>query len=463
MKSMKNILCSLVAVIAILLPASRVLAQTDFTLYHMKMVPYRIYQNPAMVPQTRIFVGLPLNSSTYINSSNSFSYNNIITREADDSLKIDIDKLMIKLDDRNNMIMNFDIDLLSFGMRVAESYYINFSARERALVRFSYPKDLINFVWKGNAAIGLDKELDFSPRFDAMIYDEFAIGVAKEVDEKLTLGLRVKLLNGHANIYTERAKVSFYTDPNDFSYLLKSDILIRTAGIDRPDDQKTREIFRGGNLGFGIDLGATYKLNDKFSFSASLLDLGTINWKKKLLTLKSNRPGEAVNFAGVGVGDFFNQNSSLEDAFKVVIDSLKDQFKIDSLYNQSYKTVLPIRFYAGADFNINDKNSIGMTFHGQFYDKKLLPSFSLSYYNQISRKLGMSASYNITNNSYNNVGFGISLNMGVVQLYATTDNVFALPNIKRTQNVNIHGGLVFIFGNERKDKGKVEPIETENE
>jgi len=451
---MKKLLFSGLVGIAAFLFATQATAQTDFTMYHMQLVPYRIYQNPALVPQARSFVGYPVMSSIYFQGSNAFSYNDVMGRTPDDSLKADIPKLLSKLGAGNNLFTNLDIDLLSFGFRMADTYYLTFSIRERVNMRFMYPKDLLNFAWKGNAAVGLDKELNFSPRFDAMVYDEFALGLAQEVDEHLTFGMRVKFLNGRANVYTERAKASLYTDPNDFSYRLTSDVLIRTAGIDSISDQNTRDLIMGGNYGFGIDLGATYKLNNNFTFSASMLDLGYINWKKQLLSLQSSRPGDVINFNGVDINNFVSKDKSLGDAFTAVLDSLKDQFKVDSIYNQSYKTYLPIRFYAGADYTINDKNTLGVLFHGQFFDKKLIPSLSLSYYTQLGRTLGLSASYNIINKSYNNVGVGMSLNLGAMQLYATTDNVLAIPYYKSAQNAHVHAGLVWTFGRKPKDKDK---------
>ena len=454
---MKKYLPIMLVGIATLLFATQAIAQTDFTLYHMKLVPYRIYQNPSLVPQSRSFVGFPALSSIYFHGSNAFSLSNVMTRTPDDSLKIDVDKLLSKLGDRNNLFTNVDIDLLSFGFRAGDKYYITFSARERSITRLMYPKDLLNFAWKGNAAIGLDKELNFSPRFDGMVFDEIALGLAQEVDDKLTVGMRLKFLNGRANVYTERAKVSFYTDPIDFSYRLKSDMLIRTSGIDSIDMTK------GGNYGLGIDLGVTYKLNSKFSLSASVLDLGYINWKKQLLTLESKRPGEVVTFRGIDINDFVSKDKSLGDALKVVTDSLIEQFKVDSIYNQSYKTFLPVRFYAGADFNINDKNTVGILFHGQFYDKKLLPAFSLSYYTQLGRMLGLSASYNIMNNSYNNIGAGLSLNLGAMQIYASSDNILAIPFYKSAQNAHLHAGLVFTFGRKPKDKDKDGVADKEDE
>ncbi|HUX53595.1 MAG TPA: DUF5723 family protein, partial [Williamwhitmania sp.] len=450
---MKKILQFTILGVAFLVISIGAKAQQDFTLYHMRLVPSRMYQNPALVPEARSFVGYPFVSSIYFNASNSFSYNNIITHDGD-SLKLDIDKLLGKLGSSNYLFTNLDIDILSFGFRAADSYYISFAFRERTISRFMYSKDLFNFIWKGNGAVGLGQTLNFDTRYDAMVFDEFSLGLAQDVDEKLTVGMRIKLLDGRFNINTERGSASLYTDPNSFDLQMKSNVLIRTSGIDSLSNQSVSSLVFPGNLGFGIDLGATYKLNSQFTFSASLIDLGYINWKKQLLTLVSQKPGETVNFNGIDINNFISHGTTLGDGFSSVLDTLKDKFKVDSVYGQAYKTYLPVKFYLGADYNINDKNTVGLLFYSQFYNKKMLPSVSLSYYSQVGRVIGLSASYSIMNKSYNNLGLGISLNVGAMQFYAATDNILAFPNYKSATNAHIHAGMVFTFGRKPKDTDK---------
>ena len=107
-----------------------------------------------------------------------------------------------------------------------------------------------------------------------------------------------------------------------------------------------------------------------------------------------------------------------------------------------------MNFYAGADFKLNEKNIVGILFHGQVEENQLLPTFSLSYYTQVGRMLGLSASYNIMNSSYTNIGLGVSLNLGSIQIYTTSDNILAMTNYKNAQNFHLHSGLVWTFGRE---------------
>jgi len=437
-----------------LLATTLVKAQTNFTLYHMKLVPYRMADNPALFPQARSFVGTPGISSLSVKGYNAFSYSDLITRGSDDSLKLDFDNLIKVLDDKNNFFTNVDIDLFSFGFQVKEKHYFSFSLSEHVIMQSMYPKSLLNLIWKGNAPAGLGNELLLSPKMDALMYDEFAVGLAEKVNEKFTFGIRFKLINGQANVYTDQAFVSLYTDPVDYSYRIKSNISIRTSGIDGMENRNASSFFKGGNLGFGIDLGSTYQFNPQFSVSASILNLGAINWKKNLLELKSRNPGEETIFEGIDINDYIADGKTNENALETALDSLADDFKIDSVYNQSYKTSLPMHFYAGADYNLNDKNTVGFLLNGQFYDSKFLPSYSLSYYTQLGRVLGLTASYNVINKTYNNIGFGFSLNMGSLQLYATSDNVLAFIKVKEAQTADFHTGLVWTFGRKPIEKAE---------
>lgn len=131
------------------LSAINVFGQTDFTLYNMKLVPYRLYLNPALTPESRSFVGTPGIASLYFNANNAFSYSDLLTRGSDDSLNIDIDKFVNKLSDKNYLSTNIDLDLFSFGFQAFKKYYVSFSISEHSFINAMYPKDLINLAWKG--------------------------------------------------------------------------------------------------------------------------------------------------------------------------------------------------------------------------------------------------------------------------------------------------------------------------
>ena len=78
-----------------------------------------------------------------------------------------------------------------------------------------------------------------------------------------------------------------------------------------------------------IDLGATYKLNDEWTFSASLLDLGFISWKN---TTKGtmNKDFTFDGFSDISVkDDGTDNNKKLDTQVDELVDDLADLAKFD--------------------------------------------------------------------------------------------------------------------------------------
>jgi hypothetical protein len=100
----------------------------------------------------------------------------------------------------------------------------------------------------------------------------------------------------------------------------------------------------------------------------------------------------------------------------------------------------------------------------------------IAYNYHLGNFLSATASYSIYNRSYSNVGFGVSLNLGPVEIYCLTDNVLAFGTLnprdnflsdasfgnlapssinidtKKVRNGQIHFGLNLTFGREKKEK-----------
>src|SRR5690606_8645925 len=118
----------------------------------------------------------------------------------------------------------------------------------------------------------------------------YYIGYQKSINDKLSLGGRFKYIVGQGHAYVERMNAKVTTLDNS-NLEIETDIVIKTAGIrdyieDNPFDIKT-SVFPD-NSGFGVDLGAHYIFDDKWSFSASVIDLGFINWKSATRNYVSN-------------------------------------------------------------------------------------------------------------------------------------------------------------------------------
>lgn len=428
-------------------------AQQNLTLYNMDMVPQRSYANPAFMSANKVYIGLPLISSEYFGISNSgFKYSDLIQHNGD-SLYVNYSNMLSKLAANNYLSMTTRPDILSFGFHVKKNYF-SFNATEKIDASFRYPKNFMEFIWKGNGGL-LGEEVKLNFGVNVTHYREYAIGYAREVNEKLTVGAKFKYLYGMENISTERTNISLTTNPNDYSLTAKADILINTSGIDSnstsnivPKDY----LFKRKNKGFGIDLGGVYKLNERFTFSASLIDLGFIKWKSGVVNYQSHNPNASFTYQGMDMNQLLNNSDSSNSATNVIVDTLQKIFQIDQVHN-SYTTKLSTKIYAGANYNLTEKINTGVLFYGQFFDKSFHPALALSYNQRIGRILSFSLSYSMYNRSYNNVGFGLGIsNGGPVQFYFVSDNLLGAIFPQNTKNLHMNWGVNVTFGKRTLDK-----------
>jgi hypothetical protein len=441
-----------------LIPLS-LFSQHDLTLYNTPLVPQRIYQNPALIPGQRVYVGIPFLSGIRTAYANPFSYNDVLTKAEGDSLNLEVDNVISKIS-RDNRLQTFEvIDILSAGAKIAAGrYFINFGVRQRSAVQAYIPDELISLLWKGNASPGIYGEhINISPAINAAVYDEWDVTFAGfAMNNNLTYGITAKYLSGRVNVSTKKSEIDFYTDSTTNDIYVTSDVEIRSSNIDNFDEyfnQSFPRLMFGGNNGFAADLGLTYRINDKFSVNASVLDLGFIKWRKNTMTLVSHNPGEEFSYSGLTFHNFSEMFDDLDGFGKKMTDSLSDLIHIDTVYGEQYTTMLPVRYNAGGSFIINERSSVNLLLNGVSFGHHLYPALSVSYSYNIKSILGLIGSYNIFNNQYWNFGGGITVSAGPLQLYVVSDNIPGLIAWKATNNSSIQFGINVALNNRSKVTG----------
>jgi len=423
-------------------------AQNDVSIHLMQSVPQSIYTNPAFSPEAKIFVGFPALSSIYFGIGHSgFAYNDLIVRRSDDSLLLDVENMVSKLKKRNYLNTNFNMELLAFGFKVKDNYF-HFSATEKFSTRFTYPGDLMKLFWKGNTQF-IDEPADFSGTGLNMIhYREYALGMNRVINDELTVGLRGKLLYGKSHVWTERSNITLSTDPATYALTAESDIIINASlpevvFHDSLDFEPDKYILNKANRGLAFDIGASYRINDKFSVAVSALDIGKISWKtgtKNFISEKS-----AFTFEGIDLNDFFNSDTTAKDGFEILLDSLANTFDIKESDN-NYSAWLPGIVYLSGIYHLTEKDKVGLLIRSDIFNGRIYPSYTLSYNKRFANFFSATATYSVMNRSYTNIGFGFSLQLGPVQLYAINDNIYGLFFPTSAKNTNIHFGLNLVFG-----------------
>jgi hypothetical protein len=442
-------LSSLTAILILLLSQHVASAQQDLTLYNMKSVPQSMYTNPSFRPSdSTIFIGLPMLSSEYFNfSNNGFKYSDLIQHDGD-SLMANVANMLGKLAKVNYITLSYHTDLLSFGFPVKKNFF-SFNISENVDIRFGYTSDFLNFLWKGNgdpSTIG--QPVNLAPSFNAMHYREYGLGWSRHINNKLTVGVKLKYLYGEEDVNTENTNASITTDPNDFALTAQANINVNTAGVINSFGNNFNVMdyaFKKKNTGAAIDLGGTYKLNDKLSFSASVVDLGFITWKTETTNYQSNDPNATFTYNGIDLNQFINNNSvQINTVLQNTLDSAKNIFKVNTL-NHSYTTMLTAQTYLSANYQLLPKTTVGALFYAQIVNNYFNPAGSLSLSQQVGRWFTASINYSAYDRSYNNIGFGLALGSSPVQFYVTHDNILGLFMPQNAKVVMLHFGMNIIL------------------
>ncbi len=435
-------------------------AQHDLGLYSMQMVPQRTFQNPAFIPQQKFYLGLPVLSGLQSSFSAPFSYNDVIERDRYDSVTFRIGNFLSRIDKYDRFRLYTDLDLLTLGTRVAGGkFYLGFSIRERVSQHLMIPANLGNLLWYGNAAPQLfGRYANIAPSVNFTAFDEWAASFSGYAwKKKITWGGRLKYLSGRFNATTVKSRFDVYTDTNTYHLFMQSDFELRTSGLDDIDtyfDQPVSRLVFPGNHGFGIDAGVTCQVNRHLGLNASVLDVGFIRWKSRTATIISRHPEEIFEFDGFSLQDFIDMCSDLNMVGQKITDSIFDLVEIDTLYSQSYTSWLPVRYNLGATWSVNDHHHFNLLLNGVSYNRHFSPGLSASWYYQLPRILGLMVSYNVYDRRFTNVGFGLSVSAGPVQLYALTDNLTGLLFYHRTRGYSFHFGINIAL----RDRAKQEEI-----
>ncbi len=412
---------SIIFILAIL-AFSPVIAQQELGLNFMNTLWQSQKTNPSFIPENpRLIIGLP---GTYSNLSLPAGFNELIVKISDDEKYIDGDRLLELAEDENIIMTHRDYETLSLGLPLGE-YFFTFSHAAREYKYWNYTKETLELAWLGNGAF-IGQEVPLEADMAITYYNEFAFGLARKFD-KLSLGVRAKLLTGSGDITTRKNKLSLYTDDDIYQLTLNTDYLLNSAGRLEIDSlrrikftiapYRVDDFFRN-NLGLGIDIGLRYELNEKLTLNASVLDIGGITWR------------ETNNFSSQGPIDYdgliFNSLLELDSLdFSNALDTIEEIFAFDE-DQESYNTSLPLKFYLGGQYQFNERWRFGALVYGEFFREQFFPAIALNAQFKALDWLDLGASYAWRDDRAFNIGMNGVATFGTFQVYGTTDVIWSV-------------------------------------
>ncbi|MEN9612529.1 MAG: hypothetical protein RLZZ628_3343 [Bacteroidota bacterium] len=416
--------------------------------------------NPAVGGSDVQFVlGLPTNVN--LDVTNSFKLSDMLTKTATNTV-LNLNSFANNLSASNHFGMNLSMDLLHIGFHVA-GMYVSVGSQFFSNTQASFSNSAIKLLAEGNVSnpnVALTGESIYHQSFAANY-----IGASRSfLDDKLSVGVRLKQLMGVGDLETKKLNYTVKTDATSnpmYALQIKSDIEIQGGGIfatvlDAMGDSAKRAKLATDvtanpltGSGFGVDLGATYKINDKITVSASAINLGSISWKQE----------NAVTAKGTGNGTFdwagYNYKIGGTNA-KLNTDSITTLAKnalVPGTTHTAYSSSLPTAFYLGASYQLTSKQQVAAMYRTQTTGQVTNTLLGLNYRLQVLKSLQLSAGVSLPSNASMTVGGGLVWSPGPVQLYLMTDNI--ATNVDNTNRIHLQAGLNIVL---RKKKDAVVPI-----
>jgi len=229
----------------------------------------------------------------------------------------------------NRIVGNVGITILSAGFK-AWGGYNTIEINAKTSFGVSLPYELFEFAKNtGNKNYDIG---DISA--GAIGYAEIALGHSRQFTDKLRAGAKLKVLLGIARADVKMDNVQAQlNDANKWQITANAQADVSMKGFTYKQKDKEYKQKPGSynyvndldvdgagvsGFGLGIDLGATYKLNDDWSFSAALLDLGFISWSNDMMARNTIGTFEFDGFHDVDVA----RHGGMRDAS----DKYADQF-----------------------------------------------------------------------------------------------------------------------------------------
>lgn len=330
-------------------------AQFLRTSYFMEGTHYRLILNPALTP-TKGYFNLPVIGAVNATvGSTSLGYQDIIDIIDDGDDFYTKPDFMNRLKDNNKLNVNFSTEILSAGWYKGKNFW-SFNIGLRTDIGANLTKNMFTFLnemetveenWRNSNYDISGQQLNINA------YTEIGLGLSRQINSRLTVGARVKALLGIGNMELKLNRVAMSANlPSDQqinqwsseSYWnsmspsqaaqaaqelkdkfnnyhanltvgaeLKSSFKGLELQEEEGKDYVTDFDFDSGKLGiagygFGIDLGASYKILDNLTVSASVLDLGFISWSKSSTKIASANP-DPIDIKGSTYANMVDPNN----------------------------------------------------------------------------------------------------------------------------------------------------------
>ncbi len=460
MKTTDITIRSIVALIFIYATTFNIYAQDTESAYFNDEYMYRFKMNPA-IGNSRGFVSFPAIGNLDIALSGTAHLKNFIYNVDGRTTtflnpQVSTSKFLNDLGSNSRLGTNLNVGILSAGFN-AFGGYNTISISARGDVNLSLPKELFRLMKQGLQ----NDTYDISDvRANASAWAEIGLGHSRDINKRLRIGATLKILVGGGNVDAKFNKAKLTLGTDNWTAVTNATINASVKGLTYKTDTNSHtghEYVSGADIdgtginGFGtaFDLGAVYRLDKDWAFSASILDLGFISWSNNMVaSTNGTQTFETDRYS-------FNVDNDKPNNFSDELDKMKDQlsalYELNDMGNRgSRTTALAATLNLGAEytFPLYRKLKFGALSTTRINGSFTWTDFRLSANVAPCKVFSASAAA-----AYGTFGFsfGWILNVHVpgFNLFLATDHTpgkLAKQGVPLSSNANINFGLNIPFG-----------------
>lgn len=297
---------------------------------------YRFQSNPAFGNDGHGFVAMPGLGNLNVATNGTLGVNHIfynVNGKTTTLLNpgVSAAEALDGLKDKNRLGVNLRETVIAFGFSGMGGYN-TVSINARADIGIALPKDIFRLAKEGVSNSTYDLS---NLNVRGAGWAEIALGHSHKINDRLRIGATLKLLAGIGSVQTNINSASLQLREDTWVANVDAELRTNLKGLKyktKYNDDTNREYVSGMDVddfspisgyGMAVDLGAVYRLNDDWEFSASLLDLGFISW--------SNTQEASTNGLQQVVTDEYSFNVDNNDTWDKFKDNLTMLYQLDDL------------------------------------------------------------------------------------------------------------------------------------
>ncbi len=410
-------------------------------------------------------IAIPGLAGATLGNSGNFKISDLIVKGPAGSMVLDIENFYNAGNAKSSIKDWLSLPLVYIAFPVGDGR-ISIYLKENVQSALDFNISALEFFDNGNLPPDFRSYNTDNISYSGIEYRELAVGYARNINDKINVGVRGKILFG--TVYAEVENWNYWINTSEsgdaveltssglgrlsLPFPLELDIenrILRVVG----DNALGKYLSTFSNPGLAIDLGATIHLNKQSWLSVSANDLGGIWFRQNAMNIKQDA---SYIFRGFDISNSIDSQRGMGyiDPFYLMLETK------DSIRNVYRPVVDTARFLQGLvpktafhyQYTFSNFLSLGVTNQSAFYKNSILNIFTVSTL-QKAGNLSVFENVNLYGLNTITVGGGFQWEGKFLQVFAATDNLFSVYHPARNKSFSMSVGISILLN--KPDEKKI--------